>query len=201
MGHHPSKGLFIILVVSCGILTGVTSAPAWGDIYSFKDENGVVHISNVPVDTRYRFKQKEKKPPPSRPLYENQRRRYDKMIEKVAADKGLDPDLLRAVIEVESAYDHKAVSVKGAAGLMQLMPGTAKSLGVKDLFHPGQNMEAGARHLKLLIKRYKGELPLALAAYNAGTEAVDLYQGIPPFPETQKYVPRVLNRMNAFKKK
>ena len=173
--------------------------PAKGDIYSFKDENGVVHISNVPVDTRYRFKQKEKKIKIQDSLYEIRRKRYDSLIKKIAQEKGLDPDLLGAVVEVESYYDPDAVSSKGAMGLMQLMPETARKLGVVNPFHPNENLKGGAEYLRMLIDKYVGQLSLALAAYNAGESAVDRYQKLPPFPETQNYVRKVLEKYNKKK--
>jgi soluble lytic murein transglycosylase len=104
----------------------------------------------------------------------------------------LDSDLLRAVVQTESNYDPDAVSKKGAVGLMQLMPETARRMGVTDPFHPAENLEAGARHLRRLIQKYEGRLPLALSAYNAGEKAVERYEGIPPFPETRNYVEKVL---------
>jgi len=168
-------------------------SPARSDIYTFQDENGVVHFTNVPTDTRFRFHMKERQVKKSRPLYETHRNVYDELIRKVSKEKGLDPQLVRAVVLVESNYDHRAVSTKGARGLMQIMPETAKELGLADPFHPEKNLDAGARYLKELLEKYKGELPLALAAYNAGASAVDRYHGIPPYPETQGYVRKVLS--------
>jgi len=107
---------------------------------------------------------------------------------------GLDPGLVLAVVGVESAFEPRAVSPRGARGLMQLMPGTATSLGVADAFDPAQNLEAGARHLQSLVGRYAGDLPRALAAYNAGAGAVDRFGGVPPYRETRDYVRKVLRR-------
>lgn len=176
-----------------GAFSGVFAPPAEGDIYWFEDEQGVVHMSNVPVDARFRFKERETSDRGVKVLPGKPERGYDKLIERVARAQGLDADLLRAVIETESNYDPNAISDKGAVGLMQLMPETAKDMGVSDPFHPAENLVAGARHLRRLIEKYQGQLKLALSAYNAGEKAVDRYKGIPPFPETQEYVKKVLS--------
>jgi hypothetical protein len=115
----------------------------------------------------------------------------DRLIWKVARQEGIDPYLLRSVVAVESAFNHRAVSSKGAVGLMQLMPRTARELGVTNRYNPEQNLRGGARYLKKMIRRFS-DLRLALAAYNAGPANVDRYKGIPPFTETQKYVVSVL---------
>ncbi len=116
---------------------------------------------------------------------------YAAMIERSATREGVDPRLVRAVIQVESAYQAKARSPKGASGLMQLMPDTARRYSVTNPYDPRANIAAGIKHLKVLLDRYE-QLPLALAAYNAGEAAVDRFGGIPPFPETQNYVRQVL---------
>jgi soluble lytic murein transglycosylase-like protein len=115
---------------------------------------------------------------------------FRELITATASRHGIDARVVSAVIEVESAYHSRAVSPKGARGLMQLMPATGRQYGALDLFDPKVNVEAGVRHLKKLLSRY--ELPLALAAYNAGEAAVNRFGGIPPFRETQNYVTRIL---------
>ena len=117
----------------------------------------------------------------------------DDLIAPVAQRHGLDPRLVAAVIMVESSGDPKAVSRKGAQGLMQLMPETAKTLGVVNAFDPEQNVEGGSRYLRNMLDQHEDDLSLALAAYNAGPTAVAKHGGIPPYPETQKYVKRVLD--------
>src|SRR5262249_49409735 len=120
------------------------------------------------------------------------------MIRQAAERYGLSPELVESVIRVESNFEPRAVSSKGARGLMQLMPATAKLLGVRDSFDAHQNIDGGTRHLRNLIDRYRGDLSLPLAAYNAGAEAVARYGGIPPFTETQAYVTRILKFVGGF---
>ncbi len=117
--------------------------------------------------------------------------RYDLLIRSLAVKHGISPSLIHAMIKNESNYNPHAVSSKGAKGLMQLMPETASDYGVDDPYDPRQNIEAGIKHIKNLLSVYDGKLNLALAAYNAGQEAVKKYKGIPPFPETQNYIKKI----------
>ena len=119
--------------------------------------------------------------------------RFDSLIYQAAKRHGVDYSLVMAVIHTESAFNWRATSDKGAAGLMQLMPDTASRFGVTDRYNPRQNVEAGVRYLKELLSRYPGRVRYAIAAYNAGEFAVDKYNGIPPFPETRAYVRRVMH--------
>ncbi|MDD9900381.1 MAG: lytic transglycosylase domain-containing protein [Alphaproteobacteria bacterium] len=116
---------------------------------------------------------------------------YEHFIRKAATDYGLSADLIRAVIRVESAGKYDALSPKGAQGLMQLMPTTARQYGVTNPFDPAQNIYGGSKYLSYLLNRYNGDTKLALAAYNAGEGTVDRYKGIPPYPETIQYVRKV----------
>jgi len=124
---------------------------------------------------------------------------YAETIRGAAQRHGLDPILLTALAEAESGFDPRAVSSKGAEGLLQLMPATARRFGVRDSFDPAQNVEGGAQYLKWLLERFSGDEQLALAGYNAGEGAVAQYQGIPPFPETQRYVVRILGRAKTLR--
>lgn len=119
----------------------------------------------------------------------------DSIISDASKKYGVDENLLRNVIEQESGYNPEAVSEKGALGLMQLMPSTARELNVADPFNPRQNIEGGAKYLKSMLDRFDGNLPHALAAYNAGPGAVETYRGIPPYRETKNYVSSILNRL------
>ncbi len=124
--------------------------------------------------------------------------RFDAIIDEQAADHGVDPDLVRAVIQVESAFNPHAVSPKGAMGLMQLMPATASELGVGNAFDPAQNIGGGVRYLKRLLVRYDDKVELALAAYNAGPGAVDRYgHTVPPYRETRDYVRKITRSQTA----
>jgi len=124
--------------------------------------------------------------------------RFENIIHNVANQHKIDAALIKAVIHTESFFNPNATSHKGASGLMQLMPATAERYGVTDLYSPKQNIEGGVRYLRDLMQRYPRQLKLALAAYNAGENAVDRYQGIPPYPETRKYVQKVLKHKEFY---
>ena len=119
--------------------------------------------------------------------------KFSELIEKASEKYNIDADLISAVIKAESNFNSTAVSSCGAQGLMQLMPATAAGLGVTDSFDPGQNIDGGVKYLRNMLNRFGGDVELALAAYNAGPGAVDQYDGIPPYQETQNYVSRILS--------
>jgi hypothetical protein len=124
---------------------------------------------------------------------------FQGIIIQVAGRYEVDPHLIRAIIFAESGYNPKAKSKKGARGLMQLMPSTAKSLGVEDIFDPEENIDGGVRYFRSLLDRFDGDVQLALAAYNAGSRHVRNYEGIPPFKATQRYIKKVLKFHKKFK--
>ena len=121
---------------------------------------------------------------------------YDPIIKQAALDHQVPEKLIRLVIKYESANNKKAISEKGAMGLMQLMPDTAKRFGVTNAYDPAQNIDAGTRYLKWLMKRYRNNIPWVLAAYNAGEGRVDQYKGIPPYKETRNYVASIMTEYN-----
>jgi soluble lytic murein transglycosylase-like protein len=181
--------------VAVGLL-GTRAAVA--TIFAFTDAQGTVHYSNVPVDTRYQVvieTAHEGLTARTAPLGALLRKsaQFSKVIETAARASRLEPALVQAVMVAESGGDPNALSKRGARGLMQLMPATARLYGVRNVFDPEQNVRAASQYLRDLTDRYQNDLELVLAAYNAGPAAVDLSGGkIPPFRETLDYVPRVL---------
>lgn len=182
------------------IMMGLCLAqPAWPDIYIYSVGDGTVSLSNVPENRHCAILPLvPQEATPAADIREPSLKlankvQYDRIVAEIARAYGLDSALLHAVISVESRYSPTAVSRKGATGLMQLMPNTAKRYGVTDSFDPVQNIHGGARHLQYLLKMFNNDISLALAAYNAGEGSVIKYGNrVPPFPETTNYVPQVL---------
>lgn len=184
------------------------AADARADIYSFTDERGVVHFTNIPgLDKRYKLIRREAGSaiPRSGQAWmpsEADIRRFSSIIDIAARTNGVEPALVQAVITAESGFNPRAVSRAGASGLMQLMPDTARRYGVRDVFDPVENIHGGVRYLRDLLEMFKGDMRLALAGYNAGENAV-IRAGntIPPYSETQQYVPKVLHYYKRFRTK
>lgn len=192
-----SRKLIFLLAVA---VFSLACPASFADIYKYEDENGVLHLTNVPSNphAKYVMIMKEKRVhfPGGIDI-----KAYDPIITKAASKFNLDVALIKAVIKAESNFNHKAVSRAGAKGLMQLMPQTASALNVEDVFHPGNNIEGGAKYLRYLLNLYRGNLTLALAAYNAGEGAVAKYNYVvPPYRETQNYVRRVLSLYETYSK-
>jgi len=181
-------------------LTGAQSAVA--DIFAFTDSSGVTHYSNVPVDRRFVRILSE---PPTGAIsaagadWRTRSSSYTGLIQEAAREAAVSPALLRAMVAVESGFDPLAVSPKGAQGLMQLLPSTMRRYRVDRPFDPRENLRGGASYIKDLLQRYGNDLELALAAYNAGEDAVNRYgKRIPPYAETRAYVPAVLKFYRRF---
>jgi soluble lytic murein transglycosylase len=166
------------------------------DIYRFIDSEGVVHYTNTPTASGFKLylREKTEKLPVG-----TVSKVYDAIIQKAQVKYGIASSLIKAVIHAESGFNPRAVSKKGAKGLMQIMPENYRALSVSDPFDPAQNIMGGTRYLKQLLNRYDAKLPLALAAYNAGPTAVDLYRRVPPYTETQNYVQKVMTLYNRYK--
>jgi soluble lytic murein transglycosylase len=172
-------------------------APAFADVYYYKDSQGVLTFTNVPNHAGYRRVIRDGNG--SEAGSSSLNNGYDEFIRAASGRHNIDADLIRAVIKAESDFRSNARSHKGAMGLMQLMPETARLHNVSDAYDPGENVEGGVRHLKMLLERYQGDLQLSLAAYNAGSGAVEKHGGIPPFAETREYVRRVLRFYDSYR--
>ena len=191
------------------LVSAVSAGIAHADIFRYVDADGAVHFTNVPQDSRFKvyLKEKRKADPVTETLAgeiryydEKERARYAKPIQDAAKATRLDAALIHAVISAESGYNPFARSRKGAAGLMQLMPETAKRYGVKNRLDPAQNISGGARYLRDLIRMFNNDVQLAVAAYNAGESAVvRAGNRIPPYQETMTYVPRVMSYYRKYR--
>ncbi len=192
---------YVFFLILCLLLASPVQA---GPIYVYTDDTGAIRFTSKPPPKGVTAKVfSAKKPKYS--LFRRGRKqklfhkKYQSIIKKVSQRYQVSEPLIRAVIHTESAFNPRAVSPKGARGLMQIMPFHDKNLGIEDPFEPAQNIEAGVRLLAELGKRYRNNLSLVLAAYNAGEEAVSRYGGVPPYKETQHYVKRVLRLRNEYR--
>jgi soluble lytic murein transglycosylase-like protein len=192
----PLQGFLTLILL---ILVGLMPEPARADVYTFTDAKGIVHFTNVPSDSRYSgmartaYRRPAYKPLKTSFSYTQSPDRYASLLERVAREHSLDQSLLRALITVESGFNPNATSERGAIGLMQIMPETARRYGAQNPYDPAENVDAGAKYLRDLLLRFNNDLSLTLAAYNAGEGAIARYgHRIPPYRETLAYVPRVL---------
>jgi soluble lytic murein transglycosylase-like protein len=174
----------------------LTVATVLADVYMHKDKDGILTFTNVPNHSGFRRVLRESISPLPGQTYTSN---FENFIVSASSRHSIDPDLIRAVIKTESDFNSNARSSKGAMGLMQLMPDTARQHNVLDAYNPLENIEGGARHLRLLLSRYRGNLELSLAAYNAGINAVERHGGIPPYAETRQYVRRVLHFYDGYR--
>jgi len=181
----PFLTFYLIVILSvAGTVCGALTARA--DVYRYVDENGVTHFTDAPTTSRFQ-------------LYFSEEANLDEIIRYYAQRFGLEEALLCAVIKVESDYNPKAVSRKGAMGLMQLIPTTAEELAVMDPLNVNENVRGGCQYLKQMLNQFSGDLDLALAAYNAGPNAVRRHKGIPPYKETVNYVNKVKHYLEVFR--
>ena len=191
--------IFILLVALFPAMPAAAS-----DIYKYEDDEGVLHFTDAPTDHRFKiFMRDIKKDRQLRTSFRlagcaGNPAEFDPIINSCALQYGVDKSLVKAVIHAESGYDPNAVSAKGASGLMQLMPQTAKSLKVANSFDPADNIRGGVRYLKFLLDTFRGDVTLALAAYNAGLSRVAQYNGVPPYEETRNYVARVMQYRKSY---
>jgi soluble lytic murein transglycosylase-like protein len=185
----------LIRAFALACAAGLLASPAEAQIYAWRDATGTLVLSDRKLDASaqtYAVPEaqgiRSTRPPVARAV----RERYEPLIREHASRHALRPDLVRAVIQVESGFNPRARSPKGAMGLMQLMPATARELGVYDAYDPAENIRGGTTYLRRLIDRYDGNEELALAAYNAGSSAVDRHgRAVPPYRETREYVKKV----------
>jgi len=199
--------LHAALTASVFTLTVLMTGSALATVYTFTDASGVTHFTNVPSDPRYAgmvrapHRLSAYKSVKTSSGYLTASDRYAPLVQKAAREHSLDQALLRAMIATESGFDPHAVSSKGAVGLMQLMPETARRYGVRDLYDPAENIQGGAKYLRDLMRKFNNDLSLTLAAYNAGEDAIIQYGNrIPPYRETLQYVPRVLTLYRQYQR-
>lgn len=198
-GHEQSRGHRQLLVATAVLtvsasLTVLAPSHSSAEIYQYVGPNGSISLTNVPSDSRYRRIDVD-----SAQFHTTlSERELEPVIRRHSSQHQLHPALIRAVIKAESNFDPRAVSRAGAIGLMQLMPQTAVRMDVRDLYDPEENVAGGTKYLRQLLDRFHGNLPLALAAYNAGENVVERYQALPPIDETRQYVRKVLRYYRTF---
>jgi soluble lytic murein transglycosylase len=178
-----------IIFLSVLIFLTLPAFSSHADIYKFKDEDGVTHFTNIPQNKDYKIVISEKKTRSGND--------FSYIIRKKSRKYNIEPSIIKAVITAESNWNPRAVSKKGAIGLMQLMPSTARDMQINNPYDPEENIEAGTRYLRFLLDKFEGNLTLALAAYNAGPGKIEKSGGVPPFPETKKFVRKVISISKA----
>ncbi|MDA8384098.1 MAG: lytic transglycosylase domain-containing protein [Betaproteobacteria bacterium] len=196
------------LIGMCCLCAAALPGPCRADVYAYTDSQGIIHYTNRPNHRAQHMRLVLRTPPalplpetPPAPAFAGKPGHYAGLIRKSSAACGIDPALVKAMIVAESGDNPQAVSPRGAIGLMQLMPATARRYGAFDPFNPAENIQAGTEYLRDLLTRFNQNLALALAAYNAGAKAVIKYgYSIPPYPETEAYVPKVLRLYRAYKR-
>jgi soluble lytic murein transglycosylase-like protein len=203
-GMRRTNGIIAIVAL---LVFGMGGAWADSRPYMYLDSNGTPMFSDRPMP-RHSFVYLGRYGRPTaerscrgvtRRLLDERAAQHERLIQTHSANQKIDPALVKAVIAVESCFDTRAISRAGARGLMQLMPGTAAELGVRNVFNPEENIRGGVTYLRKMLERFGQNIRLALAAYNAGPSNVDRYRGIPPFPETRNYVQKVLAQLEQYR--
>lgn len=219
MKQAAGTSRYLLFAVTIVLVTAIFPLAPRAEIFKYVDKDGTIHYTNTPTYARSEavslpplteanfrkyfpasavYYGRSRSLPLSRTAKLNQAA-YDTHIRQVCGEYGLDCNLVKAVIRVESGFNPCAVSPKGAMGLMQLMPGTSRDLGVVDPLNPAENIDGGVRYLKQMLDLFGNNMSLALAAYNAGPQAVMQCGGIPPFDETQIYVKRVMDFYDQYR--
>lgn len=196
-----------IIVLLSFFLLLLSAGPSYAGIYRWEDENGTIHFTNCPRESKFKLYIRERKDDvggeenrtSGQPVSGKDQTQYDSLIEESSRRHNVDFALVKAVIKAESGFNRLAVSKKGASGLMQLMPETAQRLNVGNIFNPRENIDGGVRYLRYLLSLFNEDLRLSLAAYNAGENIVSELRSIPPYRETIDYVRKVLTYYQAYK--
>ncbi|MBW2108547.1 MAG: lytic transglycosylase domain-containing protein [Deltaproteobacteria bacterium] len=171
----------------CFVLLLTVVTPLWADIYRWVDASGTMHFTNVPTSAKYEVYIRESLPAGVHPAS-----RYDRYVREAAERFDVPFSLIKAIIRAESDFDARAVSASGARGLMQIMPETARDLGIRDCFDPRDNILGGVRYFRALLDQFNGSIPLALAAYNAGPNRIGPLREVPRIEETERFVRKVM---------
>jgi soluble lytic murein transglycosylase-like protein len=193
---NKRKNLFILFIITKSftllvLLSFIMCVNGWNQAFCIAVTNVQPDNNGTPIQPFIEVEMTSKQ--------KNAENRYHSLIVKTAYQYKVEPAIIKAIIMAESGFNPKAVSKVGARGLMQLMPRTARSLGVEDIFKPAHNIDAGVRYFKYLLDKYDGEIKLALAAYNAGSDNVRKYGGVPPFKATKFYINKVLRYYEAYR--
>jgi len=192
---HPQRLMLTIVMINLFFFI-LNFKYTQADIYRYKDETGVWHFTNIRSDRRYRLFIKTDRLEVTQYIIN-----YDKIINRAATEFDVDPHLIKAVIMAESSFDPEAVSEKGAQGLMQLMPTTSEDMNVENPFNPEENIFGGTKYLSLLLKKFNHDKKMALAAYNIGPTVVSNHNSVPPVPQTERFVEKVIEYYMEFKER
>jgi len=195
---YKGKGIIIVPIFVITMFLCLLVGKTCGEIFCYKDANNVFHVTNIVVDSKRKGVKVIKTPTHSLKVKTGIPNDYINIVKEIAKKESVDPNLIFAIIKVESNFRADAISPKGAVGLMQLMPSTASQMEVRNPFDPKENIWGGTRYLKTLLGYFGGDLKLALAAYNCGINKIKKYNGIPSFPETKSFVEKVVSYYRTY---